>query len=218
MAQRLAVVGTGLIGASVGLAAKRAGDGAWRASIPTRRCSRRRRARRGRRRGGYARGGARRGRARGRRGAGRAARRRRSRRVLAASAARRAPSRTSARRRTRVCAPAAGSPRFVGGHPVCGSEARGAGGRARRPLRGRDLVPDAAAARPSPSATGSCTGSSPSLGATPVAVDPRRARPARRADEPPAARARERARQPGRLDPGRRPRAAAPPREARSGT
>ena len=43
------------------------------------------------------------------------------------------------------CAPAAGSARFVGGHPICGSEARGPERATRGAVRGRDLVPDAVA-------------------------------------------------------------------------
>ena len=46
-----------------------------------------------------------------------------------------------------ACAAAGDSPRFVGGHPVCGSEAR-ARARERGALPGRDVVPDAARGAP----------------------------------------------------------------------
>ena len=62
--------------------------------------------------------------------------------------------------------------RFIGGHPVCGSEAHGAGARERRALPRRDVVPDAGRARPTPSATARCTASSPRSARVPVAVDP----------------------------------------------
>ena len=57
-----------------------------------------------------------------------------------------------------------------------------------------------------------------SLGAVPVAIDPRGARPARRADEPPAARARQPARQPGRRRDGSRATTRSPPPAARCAT
>ena len=44
--------------------------------------------------------------------------------------------------------------------------------RERRALRGRDLVPDAGAPHRRRTGTASCTASSPTLGATPVAIDP----------------------------------------------
>ena len=86
--------------------------------------------------------------------------------------------------------------------------------RAGRSTRSADLFDGATwfltprRARPTRIATGSSTASSPTLGATPVAIDAGRARPPRRADEPRAARARERRRQPGRRRARRGPRAA----------
>ena len=104
----------------------------------------------------------------------RARRRRPRRRRRARRAARHAGACAAARRRAatatvtdvgstkaRRLRGALGDPRFVGGHPVCGSEAHGPAHATRRPVRRRDLVPDAVDARPSPSATGSCTASSP---------------------------------------------------------
>ena len=86
--------------------------------------------------------------------------------------------------------------RFVGGHPVCGREARGPAHARGRPLRRRDLVPDAGGRdRPRP------LPARPRLRRLarrrPGRDRPAGARPARRAHEPPAARAREPARQPG---------------------
>ena len=66
--------------------------------------------------------------------------------------------------------PARCAARFIGGHPICGMETRGAAERPRRAVRGRDLVPDAARrdgarppARPAPPARGARR--------TPVAID-----------------------------------------------
>ena len=120
---RLAIVGTGLIGASVGLAARRAGvervagwdpDATHLAG-----CGR---ARRGRR-GDGSRRGSRRRRARGRRDSGRGAARARFGRCSTRGTRdgrhrRRLDERSSGRCRRRRS-------RFVGGHPICGSEARG---------------------------------------------------------------------------------------------
>ena len=170
---RLAIVGTGLIGASVGLAAQAArrrqvagwdpdagGARAPRSSAgavdapPAR--SRRRRSTDAELASSS---------------------RRRSRRLPAQVAAvldgarRGRPSPTSARPRRRRRAPRTGSPRFVGGHPICGSEARGAENATRRPLRGRDLVPHAGRRTPTRRGTGSCTASSPSSARRPVAID-----------------------------------------------
>src|SRR6476661_6992843 len=84
---------------------------------------------------------------------------------------------------------AAGSPRFVGGHPICGAETRGAENASAGLFEGATWF------------------------LTPVAqTDParhrrRRTRPARRTDEPRAARARQRRREPDRRDTHRRARA-----------
>ena len=69
---------------------------------------------------------------------------------------------------------AAGSPRFVGGHPICGSETRGRRERERPPVRGGDVVPDAGHARPIPPGTASCTASSPTSARRPSRSTPRR--------------------------------------------
>ena len=86
--------------------------------------------------------------------------------------------------------------RFIGGHPVCGSEARG-------PAHARAELFDGATwfltpvARPTPSATATLHAFVAVARRRAGRGRSRRARPARRADEPPAARAREPARQPG---------------------
>ena len=107
-----------------------------------------------------------------------------------------------------VCAGANGSARFVGGHPVCGSEARGPEHASGELFQGATwfLTPlpetDAAAlpARPRVRLRARRdTGRG----------RPRGARPDRRADEPPPARARQPDRQPGRRDEGRGARPAA---------
>ena len=88
--------------------------------------------------------------------------------MRAASAA---PSPTSAPRRRAVCAAARGSPRFVGGHPVCGSEARGAEHASAELFEGATwfLTP---LAETDPARYRLVHGFVSSLGATPVAVDP----------------------------------------------
>jgi prephenate dehydrogenase len=70
-----------------------------------------------------------------------------------------------------VCAAAAGSARFVGGHPVCGSEARGAEHASAELFEGATwfLTPLAAT---DPARYRLVHGFVSSLGATPVAVDP----------------------------------------------
>jgi prephenate dehydrogenase len=70
-----------------------------------------------------------------------------------------------------VCAAAQGSPRFVGGHPVCGSEARGAGHASAELFDGATwfLTP---LAETDPARYRLVHGFVSSLGATPVAVDP----------------------------------------------
>ena len=106
-----------------------------------------------------------------------------------------------------VCAAVADRGRFIGGHPICGSEAHGpehASGQLFEgatwfltpvPETDRGALPHAARLR-HVARRGAGRGG------------PARARPARRADEPRPARARERAREPGRLGAGRRARAA----------
>jgi len=70
-----------------------------------------------------------------------------------------------------VCAAAGGSQRFVGGHPVCGSEARGAGHASAELFDGATwfLTP---LAETDPARYRFVHGFVSSLGATPVAVDP----------------------------------------------
>ena len=156
---QLAVVGTGLIGASVGLAAKRAGVEDVRGFDPDDGGARGRgRARRGRRRAGSleeAVGGRRAG---GRRGAGRAARR--VGRGRARGGRRGTVTDVGSTKARASCAPRGSDARFIGGHPVCGSEARGPEHARGRALRGRDVVPDAGRRRPTRSATARCTASS----------------------------------------------------------
>ena len=123
MLRNITVVGTGLIGASAALAARRAGATRARLGSRSRRAARRPRAR-GRRAGCDARGRRRRGRSR-------------------RSSQRRSPSfPTSCARcsslaaegcvvtdvgstKSAVCAAADGDARFIGGHPICGAETRG---------------------------------------------------------------------------------------------
>jgi prephenate dehydrogenase len=71
-----------------------------------------------------------------------------------------------------VCAAAAGSPRFIGGHPVCGSEARGAEHASANLFEGATwfLAP---LPETDPERYRLVHGFVSSLGATPVAVDPR---------------------------------------------
>ena len=71
-----------------------------------------------------------------------------------------------------VCAAADGVGRFVGGHPICGSEARGPEWATAGALRGRDLVPDPGRRDRARRASRCCTASSSALGAVPVAIDP----------------------------------------------
>ncbi len=106
-----------------------------------------------------------------------------------------------------VVAAAAGSPRFVGGHPIAGSEAHGAENASGGLFEGATwfLTPTADT---DPERHRLVHGFVAELGAFPIAIDAARARPARRPDEPPAARARERDRQPGRREAGRGPRPA----------
>ena len=134
---KIAVVGTGLIGGSIGARRARAAGrhGGGRRSRPVGRpgggCDRHRRAARA--------GPARRdGRVRGRTGrrAGRDGGRRaglRARRLLV----------TDAGSVKRAVVAAAEDERFVGGHPLAGAETGGRGRGARGPLRRRHLVPDA---------------------------------------------------------------------------
>ena len=104
--------------------------------------------------------------------------------------------------------------RFIGGHPLAGAETRGGRERARRPVRGRPLVPDADRAlerrplRPPPA--GRRRPRRPSAG------DRRRdPRPADGDGQPPPARDRQRARPAGRRGGGRRSPSACP-RSARA--
>ena len=60
----------------------------------------------------------------------------------------------------RAIAAAARRPRFIGGHPLAGAETAGRRARPRGALRGRDLVPDARAADLRASTTSGCTGCS----------------------------------------------------------
>ena len=193
--QRLAIVGTGLIGASVGLAARRAGvERVAGYDADPERARRRRRARR-----------------RGR--AGRAASttpwrtpsspssRRRSRTLPAQVGGgagrgrrRRPPSPTSARRRPRVVRGRRRTASASSAATRSAARRRAAPENAsERALPGRDVVPDAGGgdrprALPAPARLRG-------LARRGAGRDrPRRARPARRADEPPAARARERRR------------------------
>jgi prephenate dehydrogenase len=71
-----------------------------------------------------------------------------------------------------VCAAASGSPRFIGGHPVCGSEARGADHASANLFEGATwfLAP---LPETDPERYRLVHGFVSSLGATPVAVDPR---------------------------------------------
>src|SRR6266542_3214664 len=73
--------------------------------------------------------------------------------------------------KARVCTAAAGSPRFVGGHPVCGSEARGPEHANAELFQGATwfLTP---VAETDPARYRLVHGFVASLGATPVAVDP----------------------------------------------
>ena len=116
-----------------------------------------------------------------------------------------------------VCAAAGGDPRFVGGHPICGAETRGPERATAELFDGATwfLTPTAAT---SPERLRLVHGFVSALGARPVAIGPDAARPARRGDEPSAARARERPPQPGGLDADRRPRPARRPRAARCAT
>ena len=70
-----------------------------------------------------------------------------------------------------VCTAAAGSPRFIGGHPVCGSEARGADHASAKLFEGAAwfLTP---VAETEPERYRLVHGFVSSLGATPIAVDP----------------------------------------------
>jgi prephenate dehydrogenase len=71
-----------------------------------------------------------------------------------------------------VCTAAAGSPRFIGGHPVCGSEARGAGHASANLFEGATwfLAP---LPETEPDRYRLVHGFVAGLGATPVAIDPR---------------------------------------------
>ena len=122
---RLAIVGTGLIGASVGLAAKRAGVPEVSALGP-RPAARSGGRGAGRRRRGppNARRGARGGRAGRRRGAGRERSHEQVAATLAASPGDCTVTDVGSTK-AGVCAAAPDRVRFIGGHPVCGSEARG---------------------------------------------------------------------------------------------
>ena len=113
--------------------------------------------------------------------------------VLDASAAGLRPSPTSARRRAASSRGGRRRPRFVGGHPICGSEARGAGTRRAELFDGATwFLTPVAATDPErlPAAARLRRGARRGAGRD----RPRGARPARRAHEPPAARAREPAR------------------------
>ena len=206
---RLAIVGTGLIGASVGLgraprrrrAPSRLGPEPRSTSRSPRSAARSRPPRRSTTRRD-------RRRARRRRGAGRRAAQTSCAGVLEPRRRARTVTDVGSTKRP-VCAAAGADPRFVGGHPICGAETRGPGRATAELFDGATwfLTPDGG--HRSPSGSGSCTGSSASLGARPGRDRARRARPARRGHEPPPARPRERAPQPGRLEPDRRPRPAA---------
>ena len=102
---------------------------------------------------------------------------------------------------------AASGDRFVGGHPVCGREAHGPAHATAELFDGRDLVPDPGGRhRPRPLPARARVRR---LARRRAGRDrPASARPAGRADEPPAARAREPARQPGRRGADRGPRPA----------
>ena len=71
-----------------------------------------------------------------------------------------ARSRTSARRRGPSARRPGTTPRFVGGHPICGAETRGPDRASARPLRGRDVVPDADRDDLARAAAAACTASS----------------------------------------------------------
>ncbi len=115
-----------------------------------------------------------------------------------------------------VCDAVTGVGRFVGGHPICGSEARGPEWATAELFDGRDLVPDSGRLdRP-----GQLQGAARlRLGARRGARRDRSrgARSARRGHEPSAARAGERAPEPGRRLPHRRARAACGGRRFASG-
>ena len=70
-----------------------------------------------------------------------------------------------------VCAAAGADPRFVGGHPVCGSEARGPGHARAELFRGATWFLTPATAT-EPERYRALHGFVAALGATPVAVDP----------------------------------------------
>ena len=128
---RVAVVGTGLIGGSIGLALARLGYDVVGFDRDADRLARAPRARRGRDRSRRSLDGAVDGRRpRGRRGAGRRDRRRRGRgaRRGRADRHRRRLGEGAGRRRGRRGACPTGAPRFVGGHPMAGSEQDGVDG------------------------------------------------------------------------------------------
>ena len=76
-------------------------------------------------------------------------------------AARTSSSPTSARPSASIVAALGDDERFIGGHPLAGAETAGRRQRPRRPLRGRPLVPDPDRATPAASSTTACSGSSP---------------------------------------------------------
>ena len=108
---------------------------------------------------------------------------------------------TSARRRARSARPPGTTRGSSAAIRSAAPRRAGRSARVGRAVRGRHVVPDADCDDRRRSGCGSCTASSPSLGAHPVAIEPGRPRPARRGHEPPAARARERAPEPGGRDP-----------------
>ena len=214
---RLAIVGTGLIGASVGLAAKR--GGATVVGFDEERAT----AEVAAERGAVDEVGA-----------------RRSARRCGAPSSRSSPCRSgsSANRRCRRCwrraASSARSPTSARRRPRCARlpAARRGSSAAIRSAARRRAVPSMRAPTCSTAPPGSsrrCRRASPTryrlvhgfvgeLGSDAGRGRPGGARPARRADEPPASRPGERPRQPGRRDADRRAQATARPRAARCGT
>ncbi len=70
-----------------------------------------------------------------------------------------------------------GHERFVGGHPLAGAETAGRRELARGPLRGRALVPDPDASAPRGCSTTACSGLLAGIGARPQAIDADHPRP-----------------------------------------
>ena len=157
---RIAVLGVGLIGGSVGLAARErlgAEVAGWDPGAGVLDAALERGAvdRAAPDAGGRA--GRRRGRVR-RRARRRAARRRRAPRSPPPATTASSP--TSARPSARSSRPR-DDERFIGGHPLAGAETAGVAPRPRRAVRRRDLVPDADRRAPAARSTSACTGCSP---------------------------------------------------------